>query len=395
MGHMWLRVRAVLDDWFAVAVVALLLVSVAGGWLTYTGHVDPGTTTERETVSAWETNGTFTHAAVVSEENPVYDVGTELRGESLYLDSIAPVVNGSFVFRYAASESGTVDVRVEQRLRKRKVVERGAETVTVWDATEPLGNRSVEDLAPDSPVRVPFTVNVTKERNETRRIDDRLDNPRGELRVAVVAAATLSGTVNGHSVEQTVTYAMPVEFDDGTYSLNATAATNRHERTRVVDASRDPDPVQRAGGPAMLGIGLLGLTGLLVSRARNDLSLTEAERARLAFEKDRDTFEEWIHTFSLPAAAEELPHVEAATLGDLVDFAIDTDNSVLADPDGERFVVLHDGRCYVYEPPTTEATVREREGRATRGDDGIVGRLQSLADRSDSTGSESADDEGK
>ncbi|WP_424003620.1 DUF5305 domain-containing protein [Haloarcula salina] len=393
MGHMWLRVRAVLDDWFAVAVVALLLVSLAGGWLTYVGHVDPGTTTERETVSAWETNGTFTHAAVVSEENPVYDVGTKLRGESLYIESIAPVVNGSFVFRYAASESGAIDIRIDQRFRKRKVVERGAETVTVWDATEPLGNRSVAGVAPDSQVQVPFTVNVTEERNESRRIDDRLDNPGGELRVAVVTAVTLSGRVNGHSVEQTVTYAMPVEFDGGTYSLNATAATERHERTRVVEVPREPGAVQRAGGPAVLGVGLLGLVGLLVSRKRNDLSLTETERARLAFESDRETFEEWIHTFTLPAAAEDRPRVEAATLGDLVDFAIDTDNSVLADPDGDRFVVLHDGHCYVYEPPRTEATPQKTDERAAGDGEGIVERLQSLGDRTDAADPEPTDED--
>ncbi|MBV0900913.1 DUF5305 domain-containing protein [Haloarcula salina] len=392
MGHMWLRVRAVLDDWFAVAVLALLIVSVAGGWLTYTGHVDPGMTTERETVSAWETNGTFTHAAVVSAENPVYDVGTELRGESLYLDSIAPVVDGSFVFRYAATESGTIDVSVDQHLRKRKVVERGTGTVTVWETMEPLGNRSVGGVEPDSPVRVPFTVNVTEERNESGQIDDRLDNPPGELRVAVVATATLSGTVNGRSVEQTVTYEMPVEFDGGTYSLNGTAATDRHERTRVVESPRDPSPVQRAGGPAVLGLALLGLGGLLASRTRNELSLTETERARLAFESDRESFGEWIHTFDLPAVAEERPRVEAATLGDLVDFAIDTDNSVLADPDGERYVVLHDGHCYVYEPPTTGGAPGER---ATSGGDGIAGRLRSLAGRSESSAREPIEEDGE
>ncbi|RLN01392.1 DUF5305 domain-containing protein [Haloarcula sp. Atlit-7R] len=361
MARRWLRVREILDAQFLGIVAVLVIVTAAGGWLTYQGHVNLGTTTEQEIVSVWETNGTFTHAAAVSNENPVYDVGTTLRAQPLYLDSITPILNGSFVFQYTASESGALDLRVSQQFRKRKVVERDAGTAEIWQTTTGFGNRTAEDVEPGSTVQIPYAVNVTQARNESQQIDDRLDNPPGELQMSVFTTVTITGTVNGQEISQTREYTMPITLESGGYSVNATGATNQEETTRPVEVPQEPGTLQSVMGPLLFGIGFVGLVGLFAARARNALSLTDAERERLAFEDDRDTYDEWINRIELPGETADLPRAEADSLGDLVDFAIDTNNSVIENPDDGVFFVLHDGYRYAYEPPALD----EPEGDQT------------------------------
>lgn len=95
--------------------------------------------------------------------------------------------------------------------------------------------------------------------------------------------------------------------------------------------------------PIAFAVSLLLLSGLFVAKRRG-LALEERERAYLAYRDDREDLEEWITTMSLP---EEI----AASLGDLVDFAIDTDSRVVYDPDRDLYVVVHEETHYGYRPP--------------------------------------------
>ncbi len=75
-----------------------------------------------------------------------------------------------------------------------------------------------------------------------------------------------------------------------------------------------------------------------------------ARRPWLSYREDRDRHEEWVHTATLPPDTDTLTRVRAATLGDLVDIAIDVGATVLEPPADGRFVVQH-GHRYVYDAP--------------------------------------------
>ena len=96
-------------------------------------------------------------------------------------------------------------------------------------------------------------------------------------------------------------------------------------------------------------------SGVRVSRGRLGHTITVRVRERLAYEDDRRDFDEWISPIRLPKAAVDRPRAEATTLGALMDFAIDTDNSVVDDPDDSAYYVGHDGYLYTYHPPRVDA----------------------------------------
>jgi len=100
-----------------------------------------------------------------------------------------------------------------------------------------------------------------------------------------------------------------------------------------VTVERSYGPLRSVGGPFLLVIGLLGSGGLAYARREHELALTPAERDYLSYSDDRSEFAEWITTFRLPASVHERSEAEAESLRDLVDFAIDNDIGVIADPE--------------------------------------------------------------
>lgn len=367
VGHS-LRVRALIDRWFGAVILAAVVLAAVGGWVTYGAHVDPGTTTESRAVSSWSSTGNHNHSATVNRTNPLYPVNTTLSNRSVYLARASPALNGTFAFTYSVSDEGSLDVTLDQRAVVRSVDQRRRDrTVEVWRRSRDLDNRSVEPLEPGSTARVNFSINVNRTMNRTDLIEEELNDPPGEPRLEVVTTVTLTGTVNGQAVNRTREYPLLITFERGAYRVNATTTTQEFETTRTFEVPREPGPFETIGGPLLFAAGFLGLVGLITARTRNDIALTSEERERLAFEDDRSDFDEWINAIELPPEVRDLPRAEARSLGDLVDFAIDTDNSVIENPDSGVYYVVHDGNCYTYEPPSAVETEDSSEDDAVTG----------------------------
>jgi len=351
----WLRIRGLLDRWFGVLVVAFLVVALAGGWLAYQGHIEPGTTTEQQTVSTWNVTGTVAHSASVRSTNPVYEVGERLHDRPIYFREATPVLDGTVSFVYGASEGGTLDVDVTRRISLQSVEDTRERTLVVWERIHETEQWTTESVDPGSPVEAPFSVNVSRMMNLTERVDEDLDSPPGQPRLVVNTTFGLSGTVNNRSIDRTETYPVVVEFDGSNYRVVANATSERFESTRAIEVPRSPGLVQLVGGPVLLLVGFVGAGGLLAARTQNWLEVTDIERERLAYEDDREDFEEWISTIQLPDEVLDRPRARADSLGSLVDFAIDTDNGVIEDLSRGLYCVVHHGTLYTYRPPDKPA----------------------------------------
>ncbi|MFB6142840.1 MAG: DUF5305 domain-containing protein [Halorientalis sp.] len=366
MADWRLRLRALLDEQFAVVVGVLVVLALVGGGLTYTSYTQPPTTTEQRPGPSWETAGWFNHSATVTGENPLYPVGTELVDRSVYFGKISPDLDGTYTFTYGASEGGDLNATVSLALVLRGVERTRDNTTVVWQTSRTLGTATDDGLSPGETVRVPFTVDMNRTANRTERIEEGLDNPPGQSEAVVLATVDYDGTVNGRQVDQVREYALPVEMDGTAYRPGDPGRmVQRNESTRTVTVEQSGGP-WRLAGPVLLATPLLGLLALGAARWRDALGLSPAERDRLAYEEDRSDFEEWISPIHLPEEAFDLPRARAASLGALVDFAIDTDNGVVEDPDGEAFYVVHDGYLYTYAPPTLDGTGASRNGDASR-----------------------------
>lgn len=353
MDEWRLRLRAVLDSQFVWVLAVLVVCLLSSGWLTYTTHASPSTTTEQQSTVTWEQTGTFDHAATVQTENPLYPVGTRLAGRSVYYTRLAPELDGTFRTSYEPRDSGTLDQRVSLRLVIREVEadSEGDASTVYWRTNTSLAQETVEAVSPGESVAVSFTRDMSRVRTRIETIREELGGVAGEIEVFVRATVVSHGTINGEQVSETATYTMPVTVSETTYSVPTTEPTvEAYETTRTTTVDRSYGPIRSVGGPLLLVIALGSLGGLVgfSDRAR----LSAAERAVLAHRDDRETFDDWISTIELPPEAFELPRAEADSLSALVDFAIDTDNSVIEDPTDDAYYVRHDGYLYCYRPPT-------------------------------------------
>jgi hypothetical protein len=352
MSDWTLRARQAMTEYVGVVVAVLVVLALLGGWLTYTGYAAPGTETEQRVVSSWEERGAYSHAATVTEPNPLYDQGTVLEDRSVYFTSIAPRLNGTFTYGYTASGDGELSVTVEPLLVVRSVEEeQGGNGTVFWERTDPLGDATSQRLAPGERVRVPFELNVSAVANRTERIEQHLGGSVGTTEALVRARVTASGTVNGAPVEESRAYDLPVELGTAYRVESVENPVETHERRETTTAPADPGALRTVFGP-MIALGALLLLGaVVVGTTRGDVRLDDEERERLRYTGDRSEFDDWITRFRLPTSVHERERAEAESLSDLVDLAIDTDNGVVEDPaDGAYYVVTPD-LLYVYTPP--------------------------------------------
>ncbi|WP_435359149.1 DUF5305 domain-containing protein [Haloarchaeobius sp. DFWS5] len=352
-----LRLRAFLDRYLQAVVVVLVVLALAGGWMTYGayGATDEPTTTldQRE---AWSTTGWFDHSATVTEENEVYPVGTTLSNRSVYLSKIAPRLDGKYLFEYDARESGDVSGTVSLTLLLRSVDSGGdGQNQTVhWEKRRQLQQYSVESLSPGDRVQVPFSVNTTAVEERAANISRELGSP-GETTVSVIATVTVDGQVNSAPVQHEQTQPLDLTVGGNTYSVTGESPQSE----AFTEATTVPVEPERSLAGAVVGptiaVGsLVALAGLVVARRQDALGLSDGEREHLSFAGERTQFDEWISTIQLPPEAFDRPVAEAESLQALVDFAIDTDNAVVEDPEEDVYYVVHGEYLYRYQPPTQD-----------------------------------------
>jgi hypothetical protein len=345
-----LRVRRFLSRWWLVLVAGLVLVAATGGWLAMTAYLTPGVTTDDRVVSSWERIDRLDHGATVTEPNPAFETGRYLENRSTYLTAIAPQVQLTYTVGYDASDSGRLNATVDVRVQRQGTDGTGT---PLWETSRPVRSAR-QPLRPGERLRVPITLNVPALRARTANVSAQLGSPGG-VQTAVVVAVTLEGRVNGAPVEQSFTRTAAVDAGVEQYTIaTPEAPSQRFETAEPVVRQRQYSPSYRLGGPLLLAGGAVGATGVAWLARRGRFELTPAEQRWLTYRDERDTYAEWVHQATLPTEIDTRPRAETATLGDLVDIAIDIDGTVIEAPEGGTFRVVADTCCYVYEAPSLD-----------------------------------------
>lgn len=369
------RIRTVLDDNFALVVAALTVLALAGGFLTYATHVDPGTTVETRAVDSWESTGAFSHQATVVNGTDAFERGAVLRNRSAYFVRVTPTLDGSFTYSYEASGGGDLAADASIALVTRSISEsESGETTEYWRVERPIRDDEVDSLEPGERVEVPFSVNVPAASDRAEQIEGQHGATPGQTRLSLVARVDLAGTRNGERVERTRRYRLPVSLEGGVYSVeDPGAVTESGSTTERATVPRTYGPARELGGPLLLGasLALLGATGL--ARRRGALAVSDRERAAVAYRRERAEYDDWITMGRVPSATRPRSWVEVDSLEGLVDVAIDTDARVIEDKERGEYVVLGEATTYVYEPPIT-----------SRGSDAPGGEIQPVTAGRDS-----------
>jgi hypothetical protein len=373
MGGLETRLRVVLEDQFVAVVVALLVLAALGGWITYGTYVDPGTSIEEEPGASVRETAAFNHSATVVEENPLFRVGRTLSERSLYYTSLSPVLNGSFTYAYTASDDGSIETAVDLDVVIRSVDEREARRgpVEYWRVTENV-SEATRTLEPGQRVSLDFSRNVSALNERASRLAENFSGA-GTVGTALVAEVRTQGTVNGEPVDRTRTYRLPVQVEENTYRVeDPGTVTNSSTETREVVVQNSYGPLRNFGAPILFALSFGFAIGLAIARQQGAEFISEAERARLAYESERNEFDDWVTAAAVPDAEFEGSRIEVDSLEGLVDVAIDTNERVMEDRERDLFVVLDDGRHYVYEPPNPQAVESILTGDAESGADGAT-----------------------
>ncbi|MDZ5812019.1 DUF5305 domain-containing protein [Halorubrum sp. AD140] len=345
-----LRLRAMLDAQFTLLLAVCLIAAAVGGAFVYTTHVDPGTETETRTASSFTVESGYNHSAEVTEPNSVFETGTVLDDRDTYFTRIAPVLDVAVETTYAAADAEDVSVRLESVLVVRNVGEDG-DTV-YWSERETLADETVSDVEPDETAAASFALNSSEVDATASEIEEEIGASPGETETFVTTDVAVEGTINGEETSHSRTIDLGVDHEGDTYTVDDPGVeSDTSERTEEVTVERSYGPLRSIGGPLLLLVGLAGSGALAYARRERDLALTPAEREYLSFSDDRAEFAEWITTFRLPSSVHERPEAEAESLRDLVDFAIDSDTGVVADPETGAYHAVAGEFVYTYRPP--------------------------------------------
>lgn len=347
------RLRAALDEWFAVVAVALLALALLGGWAAYGSMAATDTDADRQAGAAWSTSGGFEHGATVQAENDVFPVGTELSNRSVYFTEISPELESTFRFGYDAG-TGDVDVDVTAERVLRSVDDEGVE---YWSVNETVAETSAQGLEPGEEHETTFSLDVPATVNETEAIEESLGGSAGTTETVVTVSVSMTGTIDGESVDRVETYELEVRPDGSTYAVSAPPANagaaeeSADEDDAVATANADSSGLLGSVGPALLAIAsLCALGALVVSKATGSLAPSEAELERVRERYEREEFDDWISRGTLPDDVRNRSRIEVSTLEDLVDVAIDCDRRVLEDERSGEYYVVDGESLYVYEP---------------------------------------------
>jgi len=352
-GEEWgIRFRSLLGEYVLVAVVALVVLALAGGYLTFSAYAETDTRTETVQTASWESTGEFTHRATVVNGTAVYDQGEILRNRTNYFKAINPRLNGTFEYTYAASEGGnlTVNASVVATLRSARV--RAGNVTEYWRLESTLGNREVESLSSGETMEVPFSINVTAAGIRLQEIDEQFGGTPGQKELTIETRIRLSGTRNGRSVETTRVYELPVSISGNIYEVGDPGpVTHSGSQTGQRTVTVEPGPLEAYGGPALLMVAIVAAAGLGGARYRGSLSVSEREREWLTYRNHRAEFGDWITVARIPEDEHHARTVEVDALEGLVNIAIDSDRHVFEDRDRHQYLVFEDDRTYVYNPP--------------------------------------------
>ena len=353
----WLgQARLFVADNAGVLAVGLLVVAALGGFASYTAHADPGTEVQQRQVSSWSSTATYTHQATVQAETPVFERGETLTDRSVYLEAIAPVLNGTFQYSYEASAGGSLTANATLTLVLRSV----GEDTEFWRDEQILATETTQSLNPTEEIDIPFSVNITDQQNRTEQIEEQLGGTPGESEIRVQSTLRLTGQRNGQPVNETITHGLTIQASGGTYSVTTdSAATNSGRETESVRVVASYGPLRSVAGPLVAVFSVLGLVGVVGGKLSGWATVSESEREWIDFESERRTFDEWLTQGTVPADAMDGQTVDVDSLEGLVDVAIDSNRRVIEDHSRNLFAVLLEETTYRYEPPTPPA---ERDG---------------------------------
>ncbi|RLM88250.1 DUF5305 family protein [Haloarcula sp. Atlit-7R] len=352
MGLLGRETRRTVVDNYELLLICLVAIAAAGGYLTYTGHVAPGTETTTRQVSSWQSSGSFSHNTTVRNGTSAFPEGEVLEDQPVYLRKVAPVLDGVFAYTYSASNESDLTASADIFVQYRSVESTQNGELVYWEVKRTLTQDTERSLATDERMAVPFSLNVSRAAETVRRIDSEHGQTSGRLEIAVISELALSGTRNERSVDTVRTYRLQIIPSQSSYRVaNAGPVTNGGDQTVETQVEKSYGPLWMLGGPALLFGGLGCAAALVYGHMTDYLTLTDAECRWLVYRSAREEYDEWITVGRADPVDDDIWTTSVDSLVGLVDIAIDTDERIIESDSDSTLIVYTGDRLFRYEPP--------------------------------------------
>ena len=345
-----IRIRALLDEWFAVFVLAVVVLAAVGGVWSYQVHASPDVERNEVVVEQWSESTAYDHSALITNESLVFDEGERVRNRPVYYVSLSREVDVSYRYEHTAEE-GRVNVTTDMRLQYR-----GTEGDTVlWEYSEPLASESERGVTAEDPHTVNATIEIDSVFETINTVEQELGTA-GSIEIRVISTSNVEGTLGGRSVENTYESVMPITVNPQTFRvLEIQTVDEPGERTETVERTAEPSAVEAVGSLAVLLLGVGGVGGLLAARRTGYIRLSREDRELLETYQQEQEFSEWITRGTFPSERDYEATILVDDLEGLVDVAIDTNKRVIKDEQLGVSTVLDGDYVYVYVRPDSPA----------------------------------------
>ena len=344
-----LRVRALLDAYFPILFVVVLLLAVALGFWTYQVHAVEDVDTEERIVTQWGEETAYEHSALVVNDSLPFAQGERVENRPIYYTTISDDLD--ITYRYEHTADAELEVSTDVRLRFRSTD--GEEIF--WEVAEPLASGGPESVSAAGNHTVDASVNIATVLNTIEEIEAQLGT-QGSVEVAVIAASNVEGSVDGDAVDRTHESRMTLAVSESSFRvLETETASEQPQRSETVEVPAEPSLVALLGSLLAFSASLTALGALAVTRRRGYFELSEEERELLTLYQQEQEFSEWITTGTFPSERDYEAKVLVDDLEVLVDESIDTNKRVIKDEQLGVATVLDDDYAYMYVRPDSPA----------------------------------------
>ncbi len=345
-----LRVRALLDAYFPVLFIVVILLAIALGFWTYQVHAVEEVDTEERIVTQWAEETAYEHSALIVNDSLPFEQGERVENRPIYYTTISDDLD--ITYRYEHTAEAEFEVSTDVRLRLRSTD--GDEIF--WEIVEPLASGGPQSVSGEENHTVDASVNIATVLETIEEVETQLGTG-GSVEIAVIADSTVEGEFDGEAVNRTHESSMTLGVSGNTFRvLDTETASESLQRTETVEVPQDPSLFGLFGSVLAFSASLTALGTLVFVRQRGYIALSKEERELLTLYQQEQEFSEWITTGTFPSERDYEATILVDDLEGLVDVAIDTNKRVIKDEQLGVATVLDSDYAYVYIRPDSPAS---------------------------------------
>jgi len=317
----------------------LLIVAIAGlagscGW-AYWEYTNQHTETVTTVDYGYTYTATYEVEATVTEENPIYEMGTVLSDMAGYFYAVSPqsTIDLTFTFDPSLSDA-SVDISTESYLMLK---EQNDDGIAFWSKRIPLSSSS-GSVTGEGSLTDSFVLEADTIRARVMEIRDSLGASVGRGEGEVVTHLTYEGEIASTTISDDTYVSLPVTLGPDYYAFDMSEASQSEAQNYYTAQQRQVQNTLSDIYIPLAACVAFALAAILIA--------WHGRRSREGV-VDMGKYSEWISSGIYPGDKWE-KMVYVSHLADLVDVAIDTNKRVIYDAAEKMFFVIDDPILYYH-----------------------------------------------